>query len=209
MADERTRTERAVDHLAHRLNPTTIAKEMANAVTERIVPQGAAELAGALFGQGAYTPYGQGQEPIPPLEPGAEQGGGVHGPQADPQAPPGAEEVKAAQESADLAAEDARFAKAAEGERGANTLRTPAEREQVIDRWQGLAQAAQESHADRGVAPPMWSAMNREEMREAFAPPPQHPQLAGFDVAGQGAEERSMQSDWRDQARQRDRGISR
>ena len=53
------------------LNLKTIAAEAFETLTDRIVPQGAAEIAKALFSHGsAYVPYGPGQEamPIEPVE---------------------------------------------------------------------------------------------------------------------------------------------
>jgi hypothetical protein len=64
-------------HLAHRLDPRTIGKEMFAAVTDRIIPQGAAELSQALFTGHAYSPYGYSLRPLQPEEPGH----GVHGPE--------------------------------------------------------------------------------------------------------------------------------
>lgn len=77
--DERTRTERVADHLKGRLHPKTIGKEVLDTITDKIVPQGTAELAQAINTQGfGYVPYGSGQEPTSPQT-------GVHGP-ATPEA---------------------------------------------------------------------------------------------------------------------------
>ncbi len=54
-----------------RLNPMTIAAEAFETVTDRVVPQGAAEIAQALNLGHGYVPYGPGQEPLPvePVDP--------------------------------------------------------------------------------------------------------------------------------------------
>ena len=54
-----------------RLTPKTIAHEAFETLTDRIVPQGAAEIAQTLFGHGSgYVPYGPGQAalPVEPVE---------------------------------------------------------------------------------------------------------------------------------------------
>ena len=68
-------------HLAHRLSPKTIAKEIFATVTDKLIPQGADELAHALFGHGrAYAPHGY---HVPrPIKP---EGHGVHGPEPTPE----------------------------------------------------------------------------------------------------------------------------
>jgi hypothetical protein len=195
MADERTRTERVIDHLAHRLNPATIAREMAAAVTDKVMPQGAAELAGAIFGQGAFTPYGQGQEPVQPLAPGED----IQGP-AEPLSTTASTETT--REAGEHQIADRWFSGAVQAERDSNAIRTPAERESTLDRWQGMAQAAREAHSERGTAPPMWAVMNREEMRAAFTPEAQ--KQTSTDMAGQSAKDRFLASNWRDQTPKRE-----
>lgn len=49
----------AVRHLAGRLNPATIAREVYETATDRFIPQGSAELGRALFSEHqGYEPYG-------------------------------------------------------------------------------------------------------------------------------------------------------
>jgi hypothetical protein len=64
------------DQLAHRLSPKTIAKEMGDAVFNRLIPHGATELAHALFLGQSFAPYGYTLKPLEPLKDGAD----VHGP---------------------------------------------------------------------------------------------------------------------------------
>ena len=68
-----------------------VAKEAAQTLTQRVIPQGAAELSQALFSQSnAYVPYGQGQRPVAPaqgpqqsyqemLRAASQRGGPAHG----------------------------------------------------------------------------------------------------------------------------------
>ena len=52
-----------------RLNPKTIAAEVFETITDRVIPHGAAELAHALNTQGSgYVPYGQASMPVEPPE---------------------------------------------------------------------------------------------------------------------------------------------
>ncbi len=61
-----------VNTILDRLDPKTIASEVAETATTRIIPHGAAELAHAFMTQGSgYVPYGQ--EAIPVSETMAEQ----------------------------------------------------------------------------------------------------------------------------------------
>ncbi len=56
------------DHLKHRLNPNTIASEFVKTMEERVQPQGADELANALFTGSGYLPWpNQGQQLIQPM----------------------------------------------------------------------------------------------------------------------------------------------
>ena len=56
------------DHLKHRLNFNTIASEFVKTMEERVQPQGADELANALFTSSGYLPWpNQGQELIEPM----------------------------------------------------------------------------------------------------------------------------------------------
>lgn len=75
------------DHLKHRLNRKTIAKEIFAAFTDKILPQGADEIGNLLFHGRAYLPWpGKGHlPPIPAPEAAAvpapdPEGHGVHGP---------------------------------------------------------------------------------------------------------------------------------
>lgn len=196
MAKEPTKTERAAGHLAHRLDPRTILGEMAAAVADKVIPQGAAELGQAIFGHGAYVPYGQGQDPIQPLAPGE----GVHGPAEAPAPEPDAPLIR---ETAEHQAAERWFARSAEAEWAAYALRTPAEREGALDRWQGLAKATLAAHAERGAAPPLWAAMNRDEMRAAFRPEAR--EQTGPDYAGQSIKDRFLEAS-REPERSRGRG---
>jgi len=58
------------DHLKHRLNPWTIATEITNHVLHKLIPQGADEVANALYSGSAYLPWpgNNGPAPIPPPE---------------------------------------------------------------------------------------------------------------------------------------------
>ncbi len=52
-------------HLKHRLNPKTIAMEMANHLTDKVIPQGCDEVANALFNHSAYLPWPGSSGPAP------------------------------------------------------------------------------------------------------------------------------------------------
>jgi hypothetical protein len=60
-----------IRNLIHRINPMTMIRETAQTVTDRVIPQGAAELAQGLVGNAAnnhgsaYVPYGHAQAPVP------------------------------------------------------------------------------------------------------------------------------------------------
>lgn len=176
-----------------------VTREAVMPAVEKLIPQGAAEVTQALFTGNGYVPYGPTEKPV------GEPDHGVHG-APSPHQEMTAGEAQATREAGEHQNADQWFGKAAEGERQANAYRTPAEQDQVLDRWQGMAQASRESHAERGTAPPMWSVMNREEMREAFAPT--QPEQTTPDIAGQTAKDQSVNA-WRDRVQQRDRGRSR
>jgi hypothetical protein len=65
--------DRLDNHLNHRLDPKTFAKEVFAHLTDKVIPQGADELANALFNRSAYLPWPgtSGPAPIetPPVEP--------------------------------------------------------------------------------------------------------------------------------------------
>ena len=59
-------------HLASRIK--AIPSEIATAITDKIIPQGAAEISQALFAGGSpYVPYGSTQRPLPTAETQAQQ----------------------------------------------------------------------------------------------------------------------------------------
>src|SRR5208282_5221444 len=66
-------------HLADRI--LAIPSELFAGITDRIIPQGAAELSQALFTGNAYAPYGPALRPLEPETPGH----GVHGPEPTPE----------------------------------------------------------------------------------------------------------------------------
>lgn len=164
MAEGKTRTERAIEHLKGRLSPATVGKEMLDTLTDKIIPQGAAELAQAInLGGSGYVPYGAGQEPVEPHS-------GVHGAGPPEAIGPTPADVGITQESARHLMEEQQFDRAAGVERDSYAVRTPAEREAVLDRWQGMASATRDAHAETGTVPPMWAVMSRDEMKEVFTP---------------------------------------
>jgi len=54
------------DHIKHRLNPKTVAKEALAGLTDKIIPQGADELGNVLFSGNAYLPW-PGKGHLPPV----------------------------------------------------------------------------------------------------------------------------------------------
>ena len=62
------------DHLKERAK--AFVPEVFQTATDKVIPQGAAEVASALNTGSGYVPYGAAQAP---LQPEADQGGGVHG----------------------------------------------------------------------------------------------------------------------------------
>jgi hypothetical protein len=52
--------------VSERLDPATIGKEVMQTLTDKVVPQGATELAQGLYSghSNAFTPYGHAQQPL-------------------------------------------------------------------------------------------------------------------------------------------------
>lgn len=173
----RQMVDRVVDQLKERLSLKTIGVEMLATVTDKIIPQGAAEASQAYFsGYAAYVPYGPSQGPAP-LD--NEQQANVHGPPAREEAQPSIESASPSPEivraTSELQLAEQWFSEAAGSERLAYAARTPEQRELSLDRWQAMGQAIRESHQERGTVPPMWACMSREEMQTAFSPEGKHP----------------------------------
>ncbi len=61
-----------IDHLKHRLNPKTIAKEAFNHLTDKTFPHGADEVGNVLFSGSAYLPRPAVSGPAPIEAPAAE-----------------------------------------------------------------------------------------------------------------------------------------
>jgi hypothetical protein len=72
MAEERTWTERLASYAK------SVVDEAIMPAAQKLVPQGAAELAQALYTGSGYMPYGPTEKPVP-ME--AMDKGGVHGPE--------------------------------------------------------------------------------------------------------------------------------
>lgn len=64
--------DRLDDHLNHRLDPKTIAREVFNHLTDKVIPQGADEAANALYNRSAYLPWPGTSGPAPVEAPPAE-----------------------------------------------------------------------------------------------------------------------------------------
>ena len=170
---------------------------------EKLIPQGAAEVAQALFTGNGYVPYGPTEQPVP-MDGHEQAGHGVHGPQGVESPADNVIDFAAARDAAQVSLADRAFVEAAQVERSSHDIRTPGEREAVLDGWQERAGAVREACAERGDTPPMFSVLNREEMREVFTPDPSEPRLfeGSPDVSGQGVKERFLSQgrdpNWRD-----------